>query len=75
MSITLAGPSRVLALVATCSLLLLAAVSRPGRAQKSTDCKNQITAVCQTVERCSGGFEANGSCRWMYSISYYYWRY
>jgi hypothetical protein len=53
---------------------LLTLVSRPGRAEKSTECRNQNTSVCETVERCTpNGFELNGTCRWNYSISRSYW--
>lgn len=75
MSLALRRPSRMLAMTVLATLALLGALSRPGRAEKSADCLNHTTSVCQTVERCSGGFEANGSCQWLYTISYYYWKY
>lgn len=69
------GPARAVALGLVATLVLLALGSRPASAAKSTDCQNVTEALCQTVERCSGGFEANGSCKWIYTISRYYWRY
>jgi hypothetical protein len=75
MFFSLLRPTRAIALGLLGTLVLLGAVSRPGRAQKAADCLNQTTSLCQTVERCSGGFEANGSCNWIYTISRYYWRY
>jgi hypothetical protein len=53
---------------------LLTLVPRPGHAEKATECRSQNTSVCETVERCTPrGFEANGACRWNYSISRSYW--
>ena len=75
MSLTLRRPARMVAVTLLATPVLLGALARPGRAEKSTDCRNQTTSLCQTVERCSGGFEANGSCQWIYTISYYYWKY
>jgi hypothetical protein len=72
---SLLRPTRVIALGVIGTLVLLGAVSRPGQAEKAVDCLNQTSSLCQTVERCSGGFEANGSCPWIYTISRYYWRY
>jgi hypothetical protein len=57
------------------TLILLALVSKPAAAAKTTDCMNQSTAVCQIVERCSGGFETNGTCKWIYTVNRYYWKY
>ena len=57
------------------ALVLLALTSRPGMAAKQDPCGNQTQSLCRTVERCSGGFESNGTCRWDYSIRRYYWSY
>jgi hypothetical protein len=75
MSTAIPRPARAVALGLVATLVLLAVGSRPARAAKSTDCLNVTSALCQTVERCSAGFEANGSCKWIYTISRYYWRY
>lgn len=60
-------------LAITLGLLIL--VNRPVKAEKAPQCMNQNTSVCETVERCSGGFEANGTCKWIYTITRYYWKY
>lgn len=68
-------PARVLGLGALATLALLGALNRPAQAEKSQDCYNNTTSVCQTVETCSGGFEPNGTCKWVYTIKRYYWKY
>jgi len=65
---TLAG-----GLLTAIGLLILA--SSQGHAEKAVECTNRTTSLCQTIERCSGGFESNGSCRWNYSVQRYYWGY
>jgi hypothetical protein len=75
MTITVSHPSRGLIFGAAAALILLTAVNRPARAAKATECLNQSSAVCQVVERCSGGFEQNGSCKWIYTVNRYYWKY
>ncbi len=59
-------------LVFTLGLLIL--VNRPVKAEKAPQCLNQNTSVCEMVERCSGGFESNGTCKWTYTVTRYYWR-
>lgn len=66
--------ARTAILGAVAALALLTLLTRPARAEKSRDCLNQNTSVCQTVERCSGGFEANGTCKWIYTVTRYYWK-
>ena len=75
MSTAILGPARTIAIGVLATSVLLTLVSRPARAAKLSECLNQTTSLCQTVERCSGGFEANGSCRWIYTVSRYYWKY
>lgn len=55
------------------AILLLAVVSRPSHAEKAQACRTGTTSLCETIERCSGGFEPDGSCRWIYTIQRYYW--
>ena len=69
------SPSRALGLGAMATLVLLGVLNRPARAEKSTDCQNNTTALCQQVETCSGGFEPNGSCKYLYIVTRYYWKY
>jgi hypothetical protein len=57
------------------ALGLLALTSTPSQAAMEEDCRNQTTSLCRTVERCSGGFEQNGTCRWIYTVQRYYWKY
>ena len=72
---TIPGPVRAIALGALATSILGAAVSRPARAEKSSECYNHTAVLCQTIERCSGGFETNGTCKWIYTITRTYWRY
>jgi hypothetical protein len=59
--------------LAAAALLLLS--TREGNAERAKQCSNNTSSLCQQIERCEPvGFEANGSCRWIYSISRYYWR-
>lgn len=69
------GPVRAIALGAAATSILVAAVSRPAGAEKALECYNQSTAVCQTIERCSGGFEWNGTCKWILTVTRSYWKY
>jgi hypothetical protein len=69
------SPTRVFGLGAAATLGLLGVLSRPARAEKVTDCLNQSTSVCQMVETCSGGFEPNGTCKYIYTVTRYYWKY
>ena len=74
MHVAIQGPVRALGIGLVATLALLALVSRPAAAAKSSDCLNQNTSACQTIERCSGGFETNGTCRWIYTVTRYYWK-
>lgn len=58
------------------ALLLLSLSARPGQAMKEDACWAGTTTLCRSVERCEpNGFDSDGKCRWIYSISRYYWRY
>ncbi len=64
-----------IALGAIATLTLLALFSRPARAAKlDPECLNQNASLCQQIEKCSGGFEPNGTCKWIYTVTRYYWR-
>jgi hypothetical protein len=61
------------------AVLLLAATSRPGVAERLVpdpdNCGQGRASMCRLVETCEPkGFEANGTCRWIYTASKYYWR-
>lgn len=59
---------------AMAGLTLLALLNRPVRAAKvDPECLNQNASLCQQIERCSGGFEANGTCKWILTTTRYYW--
>lgn len=74
MLITIPGPLRATALGVLATSLLVVAGSRPVRAEKALECYNQATALCQIIERCSGGFEADGGCKWIYTVNRTYWK-
>ncbi len=60
------------------ALLLLTLVSRPGAAEKQhvDDCLSANDSVCRMVETCvPHGFEANGTCKWNYTVSRSYWKF
>lgn len=60
---------------ALATLGLLAIGTRPAKAAKlNPDCYNTNPALCEQVEKCSGGFEPNGTCKWIYTVTRYYWR-
>ena len=67
--------ARGLALGIVATAGLIAMTSRPVRAEKAPECYNQSTSVCQIVERCTGGFEPNGTCKYMLTTNYSYWKY
>jgi hypothetical protein len=80
MSLTHAVPNRFTALLLglATTLLLLLITARKGVAEKAKadDCLNQNSSVCRMVETCTPkGFEANGTCNWVYTVSRYYWKY
>jgi hypothetical protein len=55
---------------------LLALATEAGHAEKAKECTNHTTSLCEQVERCTpNGFEANGTCHWIYTIQRYYWGY
>ncbi len=59
------------------AIVLLALTSRAGMAEKqqADNCDNGYASLCRLVETCTPkGFEANGTCRWIYTASRYYWR-
>jgi hypothetical protein len=61
------------AILAGSALLVLTA--RDGNAERAKQCANNTSSLCQQIERCEPvGFDSNGTCRWIYSISRYYWR-
>lgn len=65
-------PTAAVGFVATLALITVA--TRPAKAAKLEDCMSQNPALCQVIERCSGGFEANGTCKWIYTVSRKYWK-
>jgi hypothetical protein len=75
MTTTIPAPARHLVLGAVITTLLIALGSQPVRAEKALECYNQSQSVCEKVERCTGGFEANGSCKYMLTTKYSYWRF
>ena len=71
--------SRHAAFIAGCAgaLLLLTLVARRGVAEKqqADECYNHNSSLCRLVETCTPkGFEDNGSCKWNYTASRYYWK-
>jgi hypothetical protein len=56
------------------TLVLLGVTSRRGEAAQMDVCSSGTKSLCMKVETCQGGFEANGTCRWNYSVRYYYWQ-
>jgi hypothetical protein len=75
MTMTIPAPARSLVLGAVITTALIGLTSRSARAEKALECYNQSQSVCQKVERCIGGFEANGSCKAMLTTNYSYWKY
>lgn len=62
------------ALGAVATLILLALFSRSARAEKADpECLNRNASLCQQIEKCSGGFEPNGTCKWILTVTRYYW--
>lgn len=57
------------------AIVLLALLPRPGMAEKEpTFCGAGRASVCKLVETCEPkGFEANGTCKWIYTASRSYW--
>ena len=74
MTMTIPAPARSLVLGAVIMTVLIALTSRSARGEKALECYNQNPAVCQIVQRCTGGFEANGSCQYMLVTKYSYWK-
>lgn len=61
------------------ALLLLMVTSRPGAAERQDpdpdNCGQGRASMCRLVETCEPkGFEANGTCKWIYTAKKSYWR-
>lgn len=61
------------------AVALLTITARPGIAEKlgpdPDSCGQGRASLCRLVETCEPkGFEVNGTCRWIYTASRYYWR-
>lgn len=77
MIIRLPEPLRLFGLGTALTLLFLGLIPRPANAAKTVpeECYNNTTVLCQKIETCSGGFEPNGTCNWIYTVTRYYWKY
>lgn len=77
MTIRLPLAVRLFGLSTLATLLLLGTVQRTASAEKANpeECYNNTQALCQKIETCSGGFEANGTCKWIYTVTRYYWKF
>lgn len=61
------------------AVILLTMTSRTGMAEKAIPdpdkCGAGYASLCKLVETCTPkGFEANGTCKWIYTAAKSYWK-